>query len=452
MSREIETLDAYSMQAHGCELGIIRRVPKNCMYVTLSICGTAMDAMSHLKLVFLELADEAHPNHHWLKNPILHKRDLDSVGLNPHIHYDAEGCDPPYMDCRCDPPYMDYRCDPTYMDCRYDPLLFYSGKNSRLLLRPSGLIPLGKSLLLKDSPLPLHNFENSRVPFLQPHSELVERDIARYLYRDSIYPTANEVEKTYTFYQALQVNQLKKNVGSVTQSELFERYPGIHYNTVCRVPCRDVVPESIMLRREHSNKKDIELISQPEYTPTTDTHLKNAVDLYIQHAEPYPPIGQWNVRHMMRMESIFEGKDFQEDISEWDVRNVTWMHHIFKNSTFNRSLTSWNPEKLTVFGASNSSIPELFKLPPTLVWLDITNCPIHTLTFDKLNPKIKIYCRGTPLRKETVIRLIKFYTIESTLSEQDKSDLLEQFTTVGGKTRKRRKRTRRRKNMRTKYS
>lgn len=431
MSRAIETLDAYSMQAHGCDLGVIHRVPKNCMYVTLSLCGTAMDAMSNLKLAFLKLSDEDDPNHHWLKNPIRYKEELRRVGLNFHIHYDAEGH------------------DPTYMDCKYEPFLFYLGKHPPLL-RPSGLIPLGKSLLLKDSPLPLYNFKNSRVPFLKPHGEMVERNIADYLYRDSIYPTAKEVLDTYSFYQGLTFENLKKNVGSVTQSELFERYPGIHYNTVCRLPCRSAVPGSITLRRQHSNKKDMELIRQPEYTPTTEAHLKNAVDLYLQHAEPYPPIGQWNVEHMMSMESIFEGKDFQEDISEWDVRNVTWMHNMFKKSTFNRPLTLWNPEQLEVFGASNSSIPELFELPPTLIWLDITNCPIHTLTFDKLNPKIKIYCRGTPLRKETVIRLIKFYTTESTLSEEDKSDLLEQFTT-GEKTRRRRKRTRR-KNMRTKYA
>jgi hypothetical protein len=127
------------------------------------------------------------------------------------------------------------------------------------------------------------------------------------------------------------------------------------------------------------------------------------------------------------MNGLFEDMDFNEDITSWDVREIHLMEDTFKNSRFDRSLASWRPRKLTHFGAANSRIPELFDLPPTLQFLDITNCPIHHLNFGTLHPQFRIKCKGVPLDSDTVTRLIVFYTSESKLSPKETYEMLDQF-------------------------
>ena len=405
----IDEMSGYSMQGHGCDTGIVRQVPPNCMYVTLTHCGQYMVTTSKLKEFMLDLFDARHPHHHWLKNPYQYKEELRDIGLNLHLHYDGLGC------------------DPTYMDCKYQPFLSFTMKTGNFV-RPSGLIPLGASLMMEDCPFPIHRMDDSTVPFITCKGQMIEKDVAQYIYKDSLAPTEKDITKSFSFYQSFFFEQMTKNVGTVLQSELFEKYPGIHYNVVCRSPCRTAPPESISLRRQHSNKQVETALLRPGYTPLTRDHLKNAVDLYMKTPDQFAPIGTWKVHHITDMSTLFEDTDFNEDISEWDVSNVKLMHRMFHNARqFNQTLEAWTPYKLTHFDAKNSQLSRLFKLPPTLIELNIRNCPIHQLEFDQLNPMIYIICEGAPLNHETVLRLIKFYSTTSELAENKRSVILDQF-------------------------
>ena len=79
----------------------------------------------------------------------------------------------------------------------------------------------------------------------------------------------------------------------------------------------------------------------------------------------------------------------------------------------------------------------MFKLPYSLQQLNITNCPITTLTFDRLNPNFKII-GATNLDSMTKSKFIRFYHHRFEITKDPSfSSILEQF---GGKTKRKRKR------------
>ena len=183
---------------------------------------------------------------------------------------------------------------------------------------------------------------------------MIDKSVAQYIYKDSLTPTVKDITTSFSFYESFYFENMTSTVGTVLQSELFEKYPGIHYNIVCRSPCRTAPPESISLRRQHSNKQVETALLRPGYTPLTLDHLKNAVDLYLKTPDQFAPIGTWKVHHITNMTSLFEDTDFNEDISEWDVSNVKLMHRMFHNARkFNQSLEAWTPYKLTHFDSKN---------------------------------------------------------------------------------------------------
>lgn len=53
-------------------------------------------------------------------------------------------------------------------------------------------------------------------------------------------------------------------------------------------------------------------------------------------------ISKWNVTSVISMESMFEGSQFSQYINDWDVSNVENMAKMFSNSKFNTPLSNWN--------------------------------------------------------------------------------------------------------------
>ena len=413
------------MLGHGCDTGDILRVPKNCVYITLSVCGDTMLMDSFIQEAFVTMFRDSDK---LLQDPIRYKKELSKMGMNVHIHYDGQFADGTW-------------CDPTYMDCVYHPFLYYKGDNT---VSASGLHTLGDDLFMKGHPA----VEMQKSPYTSLQfvvwSDGAPPEALDVVYGNSLLPTVEDLKSSLKgVYTAAKVSEAAKRI---KQSELFKMRPGIYYNIVCREPCRSAFPTQIKVRRQHSERKDISPLKTPEFTPLTVDALHNAVELYLKSPSEFAPIGTWNVSRVMFMNGLFEDMDFNEDITTWDVSNIYSMEDMFKNSRFNRSLASWTPHKLFTFGAENSKIPELFDLPPTLHTLDITNCPIHHLNFDKLHPMFRIKCRRTPLDSDTVTRLITFYTSESKLPSKEIYEMLDQFRSGAMKQKRtiRKKKTRNR--------
>ncbi len=64
-------------------------------------------------------------------------------------------------------------------------------------------------------------------------------------------------------------------------------------------------------------------------------------------------ISKWDVSNVTSMACMFENTDFKGDISKWDVSNVTSMDEMFKNSHFNSDISKWNVSNV-------SDMPEMF--------------------------------------------------------------------------------------------
>ena len=370
--------------------------------------------------------DASHEHHHWLKDPIRYLPELQKKGLNLHIHYDGLGF------------------DPTYMDCRYDPFLCYEHETIPPLVRSSGLHPLGTSLLMEDCSFPIYHLPGSTVPFIRCEKNTISKPMMDYIYQHSIEPTSEEIQSKLPSKESYSFAVMNAAVGHVTQSELFKKYKGIHYHIVCRDPCDEVDPYITQSRRRHSNKQDISILMSPGYMPLTYENIHHAVDVYLTSSEhaSFAPIGTWNVEHLHTLSNLFSGNDeFNEDISAWNVSNIHWMTNMFKNARgFNQSLHLWNPQVLITFGASNSAVTRLFKLPPTLTVLDIRGCrELHHLDFnvDELHEELIIECQDTKLDADTIARMIQFYTTRSTLPESRKMNILAPF--MEGKRKKTRK-------------
>jgi hypothetical protein len=401
----IPSLPVYSMLGHGCDTGNIMRVPKNCVYVTLSICGDTMTMDSVIQETFYTLFRDSDK---MLQDPLRYKKELSKVGMNVHIHYDGQFADGTW-------------CDPTYMDCSYHPFLHYQVDNT---VSASGLHQMGDDLFMKGHP----SVEITKSPYTSLQfvtwPPVATPETLDVIYGNSLLPTVEELKSSITgVYTAAKVSAVAKRI---KQSELFKTRPGIYYNIVCRDPCRGAFPIKIRMRRQHSERQDLSPMKIPDFTPLSFDALHNALDIYLKSPTEFAPIGTWNVSHVIHLNELFP-PEFNEDITSWDVSKIHLMEDTFKNTQFNRSLASWNPLSLVIFGAANSKIPELFDLPPTLKLLDITNCPIHHLNFSTLHPKFKIKCKGVPLDSDTVTRLITFYTSDSKVSTEEKLEMLDQF-------------------------
>ena len=412
---------AYSMQGHGCDLGETLIVPKGCVYVTLAVCGYSIDPITRNRISFIELFNKHHPYHYLLKDPVRHEKDIRDLGIFIHVHYDGHGCDPTYTDVIYNS-FVGYDTNETLPPGKY--------------VQPSGLHELGADLSSSDCPFPTVTIPP--VKFIK--CDTLTEDILAYVYKDSIFPTAEKVkmyiaDKTPTF-------ELFQSIGMIKQSQLFELYPGIHYNMSCRSACEETIPSTLALRRRHSYQKDSTLLI-PGYKPATLHQLRLAIELYLIREDVLlAPIGSWDVSKITTMKGLFKHSTFNEDISDWDVSNVVSMEHIFTSSQYSHSLAAWNPEKLVRFDAEHSRIPALFKLPVTLQYLSISDSPITSLDFDTLHPYFAIKFERTSLDARTIARLLKFYHTESRLDTDKKAFILRQFSSGDMKV-KRKSKTRR---------
>ena len=72
-------------------------------------------------------------------------------------------------------------------------------------------------------------------------------------------------------------------------------------------------------------------------------HIQKALDVLGNKAD----LNFIDVTHVTNMKSLFEGSEFNGDISRWDVSNVTDMSGMFEGSEFNDDISNWNVSNVT---------------------------------------------------------------------------------------------------------
>jgi hypothetical protein len=86
-------------------------------------------------------------------------------------------------------------------------------------------------------------------------------------------------------------------------------------------------------------------------------NVSNVTDMsYMFYLSKYGDISKWNVSKVIVMHGMFMHSVFNGNISEWDVSNVIDMTDMFYNSAFNQDITSWKINKDCRFSKDEKNI------------------------------------------------------------------------------------------------
>ena len=96
---------------------------------------------------------------------------------------------------------------------------------------------------------------------------------------------------------------------------------------------RSYIQEKLIIKKSNSYK----------YFPKTKEELKDIIDKRIKQEGNEVNLNDIDVSKITDMTSLFEGTDFNGNISGWDVSNVTDMSYMFCNcKAFNQDISKWD--------------------------------------------------------------------------------------------------------------
>jgi hypothetical protein len=270
-----QNISIYYYAGHGNDIcdeithkPIIKQVPENCIYITISECGvpSILDVIDNPQEKFFRNSNPIHKK--LIQYPYVgenKKKLAKALGISDpsviHIHF-------PGMN------YVESFFQPVNYFDKDESLEIKNDENLEILFMHSGLLDKAK---LEANPNPGKNVKADEIEtFYISKNEILQK------YIDSVYPTqadVNEVlEEKFADKYILDnddvnmfivelVNKLKKE--TLTNTALMEQFPGIHYNMVCRGVSKACDAEAVLqrtlsgqqeIRREQKNIE--EFISQ----------------------------------------------------------------------------------------------------------------------------------------------------------------------------------------------
>ena len=98
------------------------------------------------------------------------------------------------------------------------------------------------------------------------------------------------------------------------------------------------IQEKLIIKKTNSYK----------YFPETKEELKDIINKRIKQEGNEVDLNEIDVSKITDMASLFEGTDFNGNISGWDVSNVTNMYAMFYScKSFNKPLNNWDVSNVT---------------------------------------------------------------------------------------------------------
>lgn len=188
-------------------------VPAGCVYVTFAICGLTTTEGFKILRAFSDSNIRK-----MLHDPVNYVHELTAYfGESLHIHY----------------PEATNAASRTYYDVRYTPLAdFYRGK---CLAVKSGLYKMG-DVSDFSAPPDLATEDEGRKDFMIEYNcNTVSYHVLSYLYSKALYPNKRAILNSFDgrpISNEMLGNELKKY--RYSQSWAFSKFPGVHYNFVCR--------------------------------------------------------------------------------------------------------------------------------------------------------------------------------------------------------------------------
>jgi hypothetical protein len=243
--------DVYMHLAHAGDIMKTLPVPKGCVYVTFTLCGEiSKDSYRILK------AFEDPTIRNLLKDPVKHIVRLTGYfGSSLHVHY----------------PEAEDITSRTYFNTEYKPFLGHSVKDHpTCFAKKSGLYRLGDLATYK---VPASLISSEVHANIRPYTAAFPRNdikepVLKYVYKGSLYPTLEQIltefdsaEKPLSFQT---MKHIAKNY-TYTQEWAFEKYPGVHYNFVCRGSAtteKNIKNSPILRRRRNSLNAAKKLLSK----------------------------------------------------------------------------------------------------------------------------------------------------------------------------------------------
>lgn len=211
-------------QGHGSTITneegnlVIKEVPKNCIYITQTVCGIGNYGGDILRKFMTKENEEI-----W-QNPVKHIKELKAMfGDLPNLHIHYPGC--------------------SYVDMNYLPFS-YSETYDHKLIGISGLIPLSKAQTIDPSDDAIRYDQIPKTYYTISKSKLInyfnycvypklelDRNIFSEKDNQTIYikPDVNGFVKIVTIQ-----NETDRVAAHTPVSKLMELYPGIHFNFTCR--------------------------------------------------------------------------------------------------------------------------------------------------------------------------------------------------------------------------
>lgn len=226
-------LKPYLILGHGndiCKNGKLEvlDVPKGCVYVTFTQCGLVNFVGSNVNKFFKQ------DNIQYLKNPVKYESELKKIfGNEIHIHHSE----------------AKNKTSRTYVNNSYTLAFNSIQANNKCLMGTSGFIPL---------PVP------KNTEFISERMDCFDRPKLDKFYKHAIYPRMKDVESAISKRQDMYFSHYLKKI---TQKELFEMYPGIHYNFLCRVTDKECDKNALKRQQESAvaAKPDKEVQSVSRY-------------------------------------------------------------------------------------------------------------------------------------------------------------------------------------------
>ena len=101
---------------------------------------------------------------------------------------------------------------------------------------------------------------------------------------------------------------------------------------------KSYIQEKLIIKKDNSYK----------YFPETKKELKEIIKKRIKNEGNEVNLNDIDVSKITDMSKLFEGTDFNGDISNWDVSNVTNMYAMFYFcKTFNKDISGWDVSNVT---------------------------------------------------------------------------------------------------------
>ena len=103
---------------------------------------------------------------------------------------------------------------------------------------------------------------------------------------------------------------------------------------------RDYIQEKLVIKKS--------VVFNHKYFPETKEELKDLIKKRIKEEGNNADLNDIDVSKITDMSYLFEGVDFNGDISKWDVSNVTNMKGMFfGNENFNQDISRWDVSNVT---------------------------------------------------------------------------------------------------------